>query len=270
MPWCPVCKNEYKEGYTVCSDCHVNLVDVLEESKVVLSFGSENEIDEIIKFLEANDLAEGVEKSYDLQERLFEIKVPEEKFDFYRKKLFLFYREFKKNAVKEEAVEEKTEEPEDYPVVSYKDPLTRAQEYKSGAFALLFVGIVGAIFLALVDINVVKMHLTNESKVLVNVVMGFIFFIFITMGIKSIGSYKKLLELADKNNNLERDIYNWFTESVTLDMLTSNENYDDTEEILFFNRSQRIKALIKEKFPQIDASFADYVTEKIYNDKFEK
>ena len=31
MPWCPVCKNEYREGYTHCNDCDVDLVDSLEE-----------------------------------------------------------------------------------------------------------------------------------------------------------------------------------------------------------------------------------------------
>ena len=32
MPWCPKCKNEYREGFTVCSECGVELVDSLEES----------------------------------------------------------------------------------------------------------------------------------------------------------------------------------------------------------------------------------------------
>lgn len=27
MPWCPQCKNEYKEGVTVCSDCDCELID---------------------------------------------------------------------------------------------------------------------------------------------------------------------------------------------------------------------------------------------------
>lgn len=31
MPWCPNCKNEYKEGYTVCADCGATLVDHLED-----------------------------------------------------------------------------------------------------------------------------------------------------------------------------------------------------------------------------------------------
>ena len=30
MPWCPVCKNEYREGIKLCAECRVELVDHLE------------------------------------------------------------------------------------------------------------------------------------------------------------------------------------------------------------------------------------------------
>lgn len=30
MPWCPKCKYEYREGYTTCSDCEIELVQELE------------------------------------------------------------------------------------------------------------------------------------------------------------------------------------------------------------------------------------------------
>ena len=33
MPWCPVCKNEYREGIKLCAECQVELVDHLEEEK---------------------------------------------------------------------------------------------------------------------------------------------------------------------------------------------------------------------------------------------
>lgn len=33
MPWCPKCKSEYREGFTVCADCGVELVENLPEEK---------------------------------------------------------------------------------------------------------------------------------------------------------------------------------------------------------------------------------------------
>lgn len=33
MSWCPKCKCEYREGFTTCSDCGCELVEVLEPEK---------------------------------------------------------------------------------------------------------------------------------------------------------------------------------------------------------------------------------------------
>lgn len=33
MPWCPVCKNEYREGIKLCAECQVELVDHLEDEQ---------------------------------------------------------------------------------------------------------------------------------------------------------------------------------------------------------------------------------------------
>lgn len=30
MPWCPICRSEYIEGFNTCSDCNCELVDILE------------------------------------------------------------------------------------------------------------------------------------------------------------------------------------------------------------------------------------------------
>ena len=37
MPWCPNCKTEYQEGYTVCNDCKVELVAELGKEFTPLS-----------------------------------------------------------------------------------------------------------------------------------------------------------------------------------------------------------------------------------------
>lgn len=50
MPWCPKCKSEYREGFTVCSDCGTELVEeltgtenVMEEKELEISAVSEEE-----------------------------------------------------------------------------------------------------------------------------------------------------------------------------------------------------------------------------------
>lgn len=54
MPWCPKCRLEYRESFTKCSDCKVELVDKLEPEEIecrnkqeewafLISIGGENE-----------------------------------------------------------------------------------------------------------------------------------------------------------------------------------------------------------------------------------
>jgi len=59
MPWCPKCRNEYREGFTVCADCGVALVDVLgaeEKEKSVIYTSSKEEIEHIYEFLTTSDI----------------------------------------------------------------------------------------------------------------------------------------------------------------------------------------------------------------------
>lgn len=36
MPWCPECGTEYRQGFNMCKDCHVPLVDMAPEKKTAL------------------------------------------------------------------------------------------------------------------------------------------------------------------------------------------------------------------------------------------
>ncbi|MBR1692731.1 MAG: hypothetical protein IJ711_08160, partial [Lachnospiraceae bacterium] len=77
MPWCPICKNEYKEGYTTCADCKVALVDSLEEIPVAIYFGGEKELTAMTAFLKSNEISEAY-VAYDEKEEQHEIFVSRE------------------------------------------------------------------------------------------------------------------------------------------------------------------------------------------------
>ncbi|MCI8306818.1 MAG: hypothetical protein HFH14_02090 [Lachnospiraceae bacterium] len=56
MPWCPKCKNEYREGITICSDCNAPLVDDLSEAvsdskSLVFTTEHKEKTDDFIKYL---------------------------------------------------------------------------------------------------------------------------------------------------------------------------------------------------------------------------
>ena len=76
MPWCPKCRNEYREGFTVCADCGVELVDVLGEARaetVQMLNGPAADIEKVYEFLKDNKI-KGVYLE-DLGEGLSEIQV---------------------------------------------------------------------------------------------------------------------------------------------------------------------------------------------------
>lgn len=50
MPYCPKCKNEYREGFSVCAECNVELVDELPAE------GNENETEFYMNYMMQNEM----------------------------------------------------------------------------------------------------------------------------------------------------------------------------------------------------------------------
>lgn len=67
MPWCPLCKTEYREGFTTCSDCESLLVEELNDDsprenmtdddwQLLATFADEQEADMIESFLNTENI----------------------------------------------------------------------------------------------------------------------------------------------------------------------------------------------------------------------
>jgi pentatricopeptide repeat protein len=67
MPYCPKCKTEYREGITECADCHVPLVEKLEEEEKNVSQETSNEeLPEIVEIYRNIDERDVEQKAYHL------------------------------------------------------------------------------------------------------------------------------------------------------------------------------------------------------------
>ena len=266
MPSCPKCKNEYKEGYEVCADCGCKLMDSIGP-EMVAYFGTEDEADRIVSYLEENGI-DYAYTNYNSKEGHYEVLIQESKKEEIRGYMRTYFTKIAPVEIPEE--DEQPQMMNEPPVMipRYKKPSERAEEYKSGAQTLLLVGIVGAILLVLVDLGIIPLSLSKESRVLINIVMGGMFLVFIILGINSVKTYKKLLKQSDEDEKLEQDIIEWFGKSVTLDVITSDENKRDSEEALYFGRIKKIKGYITGEFKDLDLSFLEYISDKIYNNLF--
>lgn len=226
MPWCPKCGYEYKTGYTVCSDCNVELVESLELLK------EDEEIQDMSDIFSDEDVSfeDDFSVSSDADSR------------------------------EKKSINAKSE--------LYVDANIRATEYKLGAITLLMVGGVGLTAIILMNIGIIP-FLPMISKALMNTVMGGMFLIFIIMGISSVGSCKKMLILAQKEEKLTKDIEEYFSVYVTKETLSNFDMSNLTKEEICLKQYEQISSIINANFSDVDPAFLEYITEKIYVNMFE-
>ncbi len=77
MPWCPKCKNEYRQGIKMCADCHVELVEKEELiSQAVLCAGESEDMYSLKEYLEYNKF-KNVNVRLDEKKDIYELCVNE-------------------------------------------------------------------------------------------------------------------------------------------------------------------------------------------------
>ena len=284
MPWCPNCKNEYKAGYTVCADCGATLVESLEEGKKAVYFGGENELYQISDFMRANGM-KNTEISYDKKEGTYELLVEADDVVQAQKMIHVYLQKIAapNEAKKQQEIHESYSEEElaamkqmkeayikEMERKPYEDTAKIAEEYKSGADSLLIVGVVGIIALVLLHLGVIPISLPPFTKWMITGVMGFLFVVFVFMGIASRKSYANLKEQAGSDHDTKEDVIKYLKENVNpvefdADLITD----DPGMEILYFRRMEKLKAMVFSYADGIDVSFAEYILEEVYPDIFE-
>ena len=271
MSWCPKCKNEYKDGITICSDCGCELIDSLEEQQKPIYFGEKEEMENIVSFLNANHICDCV-LNYDDTQDVYELVVNNKDKEKAKKALRVYLKEI---SCKEEEDEENKKEDKSFLGV-YEDSGKKAEDYKTGAYTLLLVGITGIVVLLFLNLNLIPISLPQFTKILMTGVMGVLFIFFVILGFSSLKTCKKLQSKAIDEKGKEEEIKEWFLSHITKDMIdegmfkmedSSKEDYS-TEE-LYFKRTDKIKEMIKDYYKELDASFTDYLVEEIYTKIYE-
>lgn len=143
------------------------------------------------------------------------------------------------------------------------------QDIVSSASTMLLVGIIGILFMFLVLTDTIPLPLNSSTAWLFDSVMGGIFIIFIISGIVSFMHAKQVKIDAEEEDKLIEELLTWANSNITKDMLDEGLNLTQPEELLYFNRADKIKDKLMHQFENADEALICEYTEQIYQNIYE-
>lgn len=167
----------------------------------------------------------------------------------------------------QEELEEIAESKKEKPIIptTYVKKEDQFKDLKSSASTFLFVSIIGIAVMLLNFAGIISIF----NGVIPNLVMSALFLAFLYVGISSYAKAKKVEKEIDEENDLTEAINEWLSKNLTLEQLESMVNPNDSDEIRFFHKLEKMKELITEEFGEVNEGYLDLLVEEYYNENFE-
>lgn len=232
-------------------------------------YDNEEEAKEAAAFLEYSE-CKGWKLEFDEESGLYSILISESKLQV-ADKLIEIYESEKTQTLFNQADEEQK-------VVSksakpYIEPKERFADMHSSAASFLLIGVLGLTILVLGITEIISIPLISGGFSFSNCIMILVFIIFIIIGLYSLKSAKEIKGNISKEENFIKEVNEWFISCYAKDLideqinLESNDNNTDTEK--YFDRISFINSKIEEKFPEIDESLLEKLSEDLYQALYE-
>ena len=283
MPWCPVCKNEYREGYTHCNDCDVDLVDSLEEGPRALIAGAEYDMNRMAELLQSKDVECFVRPGQRKDE--FELYVTEEHAECATAYLQSYVQAMMQQQEKErraamgmdvdaeDGADTETPEEQQAPerAALYEDKNNKAEDAKSSAIALLLVGGLGLVFIVLLMLDYLPIHLFGLGKYLVSGIMAAMFLVFIAMGVSSIKTYKKYLGIAEEEQKNIEQIMDLLAQHMSKEVIDT-KLAGEPEEMpqIYYSRLAVIKEFLEAHYGGLEPALLEKLADDWYEELYGK
>ncbi|BCJ95001.1 hypothetical protein acsn021_25700 [Anaerocolumna cellulosilytica] len=135
------------------------------------------------------------------------------------------------------------------------------KDLKSSADTFLIVSLVGIVVLILNIVGILNFFAGTISYL----VMSGLFIAFLVI---AFATYKKAKEVKTQiagENDTTKAINEWLFSNITLEYLDSLVNPNESKEIQFFHKIEKIKELVERNFGELDDSYLDQLAEEFYN-----
>lgn len=154
----------------------------------------------------------------------------------------------------------------------YQSNTKKAEENRSSAYMLMIIGGIGLVIVILFLLGVINIALFASNKYMVCGGMGFLFAVFFVMGVVSLKSSKTFEQRAKEENNLTMEMKKWCEENMTAAVIDEIYSADkdelaageDSEEVKYFKRTERMREMINHQFVNLDEGFLDAFIDEYY------
>lgn len=265
MPWCPNCKSEYQDGYEICSDCNVSLIENLEveleeqATSELIDMDSLESTEKLIDFLNYSKIRK-VSCEFFEETNTWKVSVLKEDTKEALKLLKAFL--IAEQEEKEKEIPAEKEATTSKNTSAYIKKTDKYNDFKSSVVIFIPFGVIG-LLVVLLNIMGVLHFLTSTFQI---IILSVCFIAFIYVGLHSLFQLKKIREEIEQENTETTAIIDWLKENVTMDILSHNINEEDTDEIRYIKQTNLLKNMILDEFHDIDESFIDQLIEDYYNE----
>ena len=157
------------------------------------------------------------------------------------------------------------------PSKPFRSAEEQAADMKSSGLTLLFVSIIGIVFLLMCYTGALPIRFVGMGAVITYSVMGALFLIFFVFGVRALKTVNSLEEEAQRENEKFEEISKWFLEnhsSESIDSSIDENSANDTGADVYFERVSYMKESINNRFTDLDPQFLDYIVDSLYSEVF--
>ena len=164
--------------------------------------------------------------------------------------------------------ESETDETKSAPTRAYISKKAKVEDMKSTAYTFTVCGAVGIIGLILFATGVLPVQTAEYMKIMICIVMGCMFLIFLIVGIRSFSQLKSMTDAANSEEDLLSEALEWFKTNYNANDIDQNLDTSQSEEVIYFARYEKMRQLLSEKYADMDDSLTDHVIETLYAELF--